>query len=41
MNRVFIHLGVLNDWLPLMSAIVPTVLFLIAGLAMIMVIERR
>ena len=41
MNRVFIHLGVLNDWPPLMSAIIPTILFLIAGLAMIMVIERR
>ncbi len=41
MNRVFIHLGVLNDWPPLMNAITPTVLFLIAGLAMIMVIERR
>ena len=41
MNRVFIHLGVLNDWPPLMSAIVPTVIFLIAGLSMLFVIERR
>ena len=35
MNRIFIHLGVLNDWPPLMSAIIPTILFLIAGLAML------
>lgn len=41
MNRVFIHLGVLNDWPPLMSAITPTVIFLIAGLSMLFVIERR
>lgn len=41
MNRVFIHLGVLNDWPPLMSAIIPTVLFLIAGLSLIFVVERR
>lgn len=41
MNRVFTHLGVLNDWPPLMSAIAPTILFLIAGLSMLFVIERR
>lgn len=41
MNRVFIHLGVLNDWPPLMSAITPTILFLIAGLSMLFMIERR
>jgi lipopolysaccharide export system permease protein len=41
MNRVFSHLGVLNDWSPLMSAISPTILFLIAGLALILMIERR
>jgi lipopolysaccharide export system permease protein len=41
MNRVFIHLGVLNDWPPLMSAITPTILFLIAGLGLIFMIERR
>jgi lipopolysaccharide export system permease protein len=41
MNRVFIHLGVLNDWPPLMSAITPTVIFFVAGLMMILVIERR
>ena len=41
MNRVFIHLGVLNDWPPLMSAIIPTILFLIAGLSMLFIVERR
>lgn len=41
MNRVFIHLGVLNDWPPLMSAILPTILFLIAGLGLLVAIERR
>ncbi|MGQ0442869.1 MAG: LPS export ABC transporter permease LptG [Methylophilaceae bacterium] len=41
MNLVFIHLGVLKDWPPLMSAITPTILFLIAGLGLIFVVERR
>lgn len=41
MNRVFVHLGVLNDWPPLMSAISPTVLFLLAGLSLIFITERR
>ncbi len=41
MNRVFVHLGVLNDWPPLMSAIIPTVMFLAAGIVLIGLIERR
>jgi lipopolysaccharide export system permease protein len=41
MNRVFVHLGVLNDWPPLMSAITPTIIFLIAGLSLLFMIERR
>ncbi len=41
MNRVFIHLGVLNDWPPLMSAITPTIIFLIAGMGLLFMIERR
>lgn len=41
MNRVFIHLGVLNDWPPLLSAITPTILFLLAGLSLIFIVERR
>lgn len=40
-NRVFVHLGVLNDWSPLMSAISPTLIFLTAGLSMLYYIERR
>lgn len=41
MNRVFVHLGLLNDWSPLFSAIMPTILFLLAGLAMLYSVERR
>jgi lipopolysaccharide export system permease protein len=41
MNRIFVHLGVLNDWPPLFSAIFPTILFLLAGLGMLYAIERR
>jgi lipopolysaccharide export system permease protein len=40
LNRVFIHLGLLNDWPPLFSAIMPTVLFLIAGIVMLKKAER-
>ncbi|MEQ1486899.1 MAG: LPS export ABC transporter permease LptG [Methylotenera sp.] len=41
LNRVFAHLGLLNDWQPLFSAIFPTILFLIAGLMMLYYVERR
>jgi lipopolysaccharide export system permease protein len=41
LNRVFAHLGLLNDWAPLFSAIMPTILFLIAGLTMLYYAERR
>lgn len=41
MNRVFVHLGVLNDWSPLFSAIGPTILFLFAGLGMLRYVEKR
>lgn len=41
LNRVFAHLGLLNDWSPLFSAIMPTILFLIAGLTMLYFVERR
>ncbi|HSH85836.1 MAG: LPS export ABC transporter permease LptG [Methylophilus sp.] len=41
MNRVFVHLGVLNDWSPLFSAIGPTLLFLFAGLGMLHYVEKR
>lgn len=41
MNRIFIHLGVLNDWPPYLSAVIPTILFLMAGLTLLYVVERR
>lgn len=41
LNRVFVHLGVLNDWSPLISAISPTMVFLAAGFAMLYYVERR
>lgn len=41
LNRTFVHLGLLNDWSPLFSAIVPTILFLIAGLSMMYYVDRR
>ena len=41
LNRTFIHLGVLNDWAPLFSAVTPTVLFLMAGLSMMYYVDRR
>ncbi|OIR04909.1 lipopolysaccharide export system permease protein LptG [mine drainage metagenome] len=41
MNRVFVHLGLLNDWSALFSAITPTILFLIAGLVMLYYVDRR
>lgn len=40
-NRVFAHLGLLNDWPPLFSAITPTVMFLMAGVTMLFYVERR
>lgn len=41
LNRVFVHLGLLNDWSALFSAVVPTLLFLSAGLFMLFWVERR
>ncbi len=41
LNRTFIHLGVLNDWAPLFSAVTPTVLFLAAALTMLRQVDRR
>ncbi len=41
MNRVFVHLGVLNDWPPFVSAMTPTVFFFFAGLLLVFIIERR
>jgi lipopolysaccharide export system permease protein len=41
LNRTFVHLGLLNDWAPLFSAVMPTILFLIAGLGMLRYVDRR
>lgn len=40
-NRLFGHLGLLYDWNPLLSATIPTTLFLIAGGWAILRLERR
>lgn len=41
MNRVFLHIGTLNDWSPIISAITPTLLFLMAALILFILVERR
>lgn len=41
LNRLFVHLGLLNDWPPLLSATVPTLLFCAAGVGMLAWMERR
>jgi len=41
MNRVFIHLGLLNDWSAFTSAIMPTFLFLIGGICMLVWVESQ
>lgn len=40
-NRLFGHLGLLNAWPPLFSAIVPTLLFLSAAVWMMWKVEKR
>ncbi len=41
LNRLFIHIGLLNDWPPAMSATVPTLMYLATGLGMLAWMERR
>lgn len=41
LNRVFLHLGLLNDWSPITSALPPTLLFLMAGITMLWWVERH
>jgi lipopolysaccharide export system permease protein len=41
LNRLFAHLGLLNDWPPLFSAAFPTVLFLLAAVGLLWRVERR
>lgn len=41
LNRLFVHLGLLNDWPPLFSATLPTLLFLAGGIGLLVWSERR
>lgn len=41
MNRVFIHLGLLNDWSAFTSAMMPTFLFLLGGVVMLIWVESQ
>ena len=41
LNRLFSHLGLLNDWPPFATAVMPTAVFLSAAIAMIWWQERR
>lgn len=41
LNRLFSHLGLLNDWLPVLSALMPTVTFLAVAMGMMWWQERR
>ena len=41
LNRLFSNLGVLNDWDPLLSAALPTLLFLMLAVGMMKFVERR
>ena len=41
MNRVFVHLGLLNDWSAFTSAMMPTFLFMIGGVCMLVWVESQ
>ncbi len=41
LNRVFGHLGLLNDWSPVFSAVTPTLLFLAMGVGMLYYVDKR
>lgn len=40
-NRLFAYIGLLNDWPALMSAIVPTIGFLLLGILLLKRVERQ
>ena len=40
-NKVFVHIGLLNDWPPFASATIPTFLFLAGGVIMLAWMEKR
>lgn len=41
LNRLFMNLGLLNNWNPLLSAVGPSLIFLSLGLIMLRQVERR
>jgi lipopolysaccharide export system permease protein len=41
LNRLFGHLGLLNEWPPVLSAILPTLIFLSVAVGMLWWQERR
>ena len=40
-NRLFVHLGLLNEWPPIASATIPTLLFFAGGVGMLAWMEKR
>ncbi len=41
LNKVFLHLGLLNDWSAFTSAVIPTSLFFLASIVMLAWVERH
>lgn len=41
LNGMFSHLGVINSWIPLVSAVTPSVIFLLAAASLLWWVERR
>jgi glycerol uptake facilitator-like aquaporin len=41
LNKVSLHLGLLNDWTAFSSAVMPTFLFLLTGILMLMWVETQ
>lgn len=41
LNGLFSHLGVINGWQPVLAALTPSMLFLLAAAVMLMSVERR
>ncbi|MEW6292026.1 MAG: LPS export ABC transporter permease LptG [Pseudomonadota bacterium] len=41
LNGMFSHLGVINSWIPLVSAVTPSVMFLLAAASLLWWVERR
>jgi len=41
LNNMFSHLGVINSWTPLMSALTPSIMFLLVAASLLWWVERR